>query len=238
MLWSIGKDCNVMLWLARKAFFGHVPFPLVHVDTGIKFPRCTRSATAASRSGSSTSWARTARRSRRRTRPCRPPPARRRARPLGLKNADRQARLQRPDRSASAATRRRPAPRSAIFSPRGEDSSWNFSDQPPEFWDQFKTDFPPGTHLRVHPLLHWTELDIWRYTKRENIPIVDLYFAKNGKRYRSLGDKDITFPIEHAATLDEIIDELETTKVPERAGRAMDHETEDAFERLRAAGYM
>ena len=69
--------------------------------------------------------------------------------------------------------------------------------------------------------------------------MIDLYFAKNGKRYRSLGDQDITIPIaSEAATLDEIIAELETTRVPERAGRAMDHESEDAFERLRAAGYM
>ena len=97
-----------------------------------------------------------------------------------------------------------------MFSPRGEQNTWNFRDQPPEFWDQFNTDFAPGTHLRVHPLLHWTEIDIWRYTKRENIPLVALYFAKNGKRYRSLGDKDITFPIDsNAATIDEIIDELE-----------------------------
>ena len=68
------------------------------------------------------------------------------------------------------------------------------------------TSFPEGTHVRVHPLLHWTEVDIWKYTKRENIPVIDLYFAKNGKRYRSLGDHDITSPIQsEAATLDEII---------------------------------
>jgi sulfate adenylyltransferase subunit 2 len=91
----------------------------------------------------------------------------------------------------------------------------------------------------VHPLLHWTEIDIWRYIRREQIPIVDLYFARDGKRYRSLGDQDITSPVAStAATIDEIIAELEGTKTPERAGRAMDRETEDAFERLRAAGYM
>jgi sulfate adenylyltransferase subunit 2 len=93
--------------------------------------------------------------------------------------------------------------------------------------------------LRVHPILHWTEIDIWRYIQRENIPIVDLYFSRNGKRYRSLGDRDITFPVESAAsTLDEIIAELKLTKIAERSGRAMDHESEDAFERLRADGYM
>ena len=98
---------------------------------------------------------------------------------------------------------------------------------------------PQGAHLRIHPLLHWTELDIWRYVQRENIPCVDLYFAKGGKRYRSLGDQDITFPIaSNASSVAEIIAELQGTRVPERAGRAMDHEAEDAFERLRADGYM
>jgi len=87
--------------------------------------------------------------------------------------------------------------------------------------------------------LHWTEIDIWRYVQREGIPTIDLYFSKNGKRYRSLGDKDITFPVgSTASTIDEIIDELKTTKIAERSGRAMDHESEDAFERLRADGYM
>ena len=91
----------------------------------------------------------------------------------------------------------------------------------------------------MHPLLGWTELDIWRYIERERIPIVDLYFAKDGRRYRSLGDKDITFPVAStAATLAEIIAELASTKVAERSGRAMDHESEDSFERLRSAGYM
>ena len=91
----------------------------------------------------------------------------------------------------------------------------------------------------MHPILQWTEADIWAYSRREGIPLISLYFAKHGKRYRSLGDMDITFPVaSNASSIDEIIEELEVTKVPERAGRAMDHESEDAFERLRAAGYM
>jgi sulfate adenylyltransferase subunit 2 len=93
--------------------------------------------------------------------------------------------------------------------------------------------------MRVFPLSNWTELDIWRYIAREQIPIVDLYYARNGKRYRSLGDQDITSPIESdAASIGEIIVELSQTRTSERAGRAMDHEREDAFERLRAQGYM
>ena len=112
-------------------------------------------------------------------------------------------------------------------------------DQPPEFWDQFNASPPPGAHLRIHPILHWTEADIWAYTKRENIPIIPLYLAHDGKRYRSLGDADITNPVaSKAATIDDILIELEQTKVPERSGRALDHETEDAFERLRVAGYL
>ena len=69
--------------------------------------------------------------------------------------------------------------------------------------------------------------------------MVPLYFARDGKRYRSLGEKNITFPVDSTAdTIDAIIAELEVTRTPERAGRSMDHEAEDAFERLRSDGYM
>ena len=79
--------------------------------------------------------------------------------------------------------------------------------------------------------ISWRADDSWSRVGYEVI--------RNGKRYRSLGDSDITFPVDsQAATIDEIIAELETTKTSERAGRAMDHEREDAFERLRATGYM
>ena len=63
------------------------------------------------------------------------------------------------------------------FSPRDKNNAWDVGDQPPEFWNQFKTDFAPGTHLRIHPLLDWTELNIWEYIKRESIPTVSLYNA-------------------------------------------------------------
>ena len=124
-------------------------------------------------------------------------------------------------------------------SPRNTSAEWDFKDQPPEFWDQFKTDFAPGTHLRIHPLLAWTELDVWRYIQREEIPVVELYFAKDGRRYRSLGCAPCTGSVASSATtVAEIIEELETTKISERSGRAQDQESEDAFERLRAGGYM
>lgn len=238
MLWSLGKDSNVMIWLARKAFFGHVPFPVMHVDTGKKFPEMYEF-----RDRYSKEWNLTFMRGEcppiEEIDPTLPPAARSAARKTeGLKRFlaanpfDGIFAGIRRDEEATRAKER-------VFSPRGEGGQWNFRDQPPEFWDQFNTDFPPGTHIRIHPLLHWTEVDIWLYTKRENIPVIDLYFAKDGKRYRSLGDKDITNPVaSQATTIDEIIEELRTTKIPERAGRAMDHEAEDAFERLRADGYM
>jgi sulfate adenylyltransferase subunit 2 len=91
----------------------------------------------------------------------------------------------------------------------------------------------------VHPLLHWTELDIWRYIRREQIPINELYFAKNGKRYRSLGCTTCCSPVvSNAATVDDIIHELETTKTSERAGRAQDKEDTYTMQKLRALGYM
>lgn len=238
ILWSLGKDSNVVLWLARKAFFGHVPFPVIHVDTGRKFPEMY-----AFRDRYAKEWGLRFIREEcppiEEVDPTLPPAARAAARKtLGLQNAIRKygfrgliAGIRRDEEALRAKER--------YFSPRGEDNSWNMKDQPPEFWNQYMTDFPPGTHVRVHPILHWTEVDIWRYTKREGIPVIDLYFSKDGKRYRSLGDMDITFPVPStASTLDEIITELEATRIPERAGRAMDHEAEDSFERLRAAGYM
>ena len=82
-------------------------------------------------------------------------------------------------------------------------------------------------------------MNVWEYIERENIPIVDLYYAKVGFRYRSLGCAPCTKPVpSQATTVAEIIEELRETKVSERSTRAQDQESEDAFERLRASGYM
>jgi sulfate adenylyltransferase subunit 2 len=238
LLWSLGKDSNVMIWIARKAFFGRVPFPALHVDTGKKFPEMY-----AFRDRYASEWNLDLKVEQcppvDAVDPSLPPAARSAARKTeGLKLALAKYGFD----GLIAGIRRDEEPTRAkerVFSPRGLEGGWDVREQPPEFWDHFNASPPSGAHLRVHPILHWTELDIWLYTKREDIPIIPLYLACNGRRYRSLGDADITFPVpSQAATIDDIIVELQATKVPERAGRAMDHETEDAFERLRTAGYL
>ena len=78
-----------------------------------------------------------------------------------------------------------------------------------------------------------------RYIRRENIPIPQMYFSRNGKRFRSLGCSPITHPIEsNASNIDEIIAELESTRVGERAGRAQDHYERNAMQKLRAKGFL
>jgi sulfate adenylyltransferase subunit 2 len=243
MLWSIGKDSSVLLWLARKAFFGFVPMPCVHVDTSYKIPEMiqfrdqkvrewnidlivgqNKAALAAGKTFPNGSLTRVE---------C-----------CGLLKKDAlQQVIEEKDYQAVIVGIRRDEEgtraKERYFSPRDKNFEWNFKDQPPELWDQFKTDFDPGTHIRIHPLLHWTELNVWEYIEREKIPIVDLYFAKDGFRYRSLGCAPCTKPVpSQATTVAEIIEELRETKVSERSTRAQDQESEDAFERLRASGYM
>jgi len=129
------------------------------------------------------------------------------------------------------------------FSPRDNRNTWEVNDQPPEFWNQYKTDFEKGTHIRIHPLLDWTELDIWEYIKKENIPTVSLYYDQGEKmRYRSLGCEPCTKKVQSTAkNVSEIITELKTGKfknIAERAGRDQDKEDNGGLEDLRKDGYM
>jgi len=237
-LWSVGKDSGVLLWLVKKAFFGRVPFPVILLDTGMELDEVY-----AFRDHMIREWNLDCI-----NHDCPPledmdadlPPATRAAmrKTEGLKSlladGDYKALLLgiRRDEQGLRAKER-------VFSPRHADGSWNFKDQPAEMWGHYGARLEEGAHMRVHPLLEWSELDIWRYIARENIPVCDLYFARDGRRYRSLGEKNITAPIEsNAANIAAIITELEATRTEERAGRAMDHESEEAFEVLRTAGYM
>jgi sulfate adenylyltransferase subunit 2 len=267
MLWSIGKDSTVLLWLARKAFFGHVPIPLVHIDTHYKIPEMieyrdrialdwnlnmiygeNRAALDAGQTFPDGNVDRIA--------CCRHLKSEALKRTLSgewpryrmnhtLKRYVPDDRNEpytgvivgvRADEEGSRSKER-------YFSPRDSGNSWDVGDQPPEFWNQFKTDFAPGTHVRIHPLLDWTELNIWEYIERENIPIVPLYFNQGeGIRYRSLGCGPCTNPIEsESRTIEEIIEELRNgslANVAERSGRAQDKEDGGGLETLRRDGYM
>ena len=238
MLWSLGKDSNVMVWIALKAFFGKIPFPVVHVDTKKKFKEMYEF-----REKYKKKWDLKLIKGRcppiHKVDPTLPPAARSAARKThGLNEIIKKhkfkgiiAGIRRDEQSTRAKER--------IFSPRRSDGHWDVKNQPPEFWDHSNFNYPNEVHIRIHPLLSWTELDIWNYIKKEGIPIVNLYFSKEGLRYRSLGDKDITKPVKSdAKNIDEVIDELRITKTSERSGRTMDYECEDIFERLRTQGYM
>ncbi|HEY3278333.1 MAG TPA: sulfate adenylyltransferase subunit CysD [Syntrophorhabdaceae bacterium] len=267
MLWSIGKDSTVLLWLARKAFFGHVPFPLIHIDTHYKIPemieyrdRLTREWKLQMIYGMNEDAL-----SRRQTFPdgqvdritcCRL--LKTEALKSTISGEGRRYRFDHEkgdyviDRNTDAFTGIIVGVRSdeegsrskeRYFSPRDKENLWDVGDQPPEFWSQFKTDFKPGTHVRIHPLLDWTELNIWEYIERERIPTVSLYYDQGeGKRYRSLGCYPCTYPIDsESRTIGEIILELKSGKlknVAERSGRAQDKDDGGGLETLRRDGYM
>lgn len=244
LLWSMGKDSTVLLWLIRKAFLGRVPFPVLHVDTGYKIPSMiafrdhiaklwdmelivgeNRKKLAAGQTypdGNAT-----------RVECC-----------SSLKKDALRALVTKHNFEALFVGIRRDEDgtraKERYFSPRNEDFEWDYEGQPLEVWDQFNADFTRGGHLRIHPLLHWTEINIWEYIDREQIPTMSLYFAGDGRtRYRSLGCAPCTFPIQSTATtVPEIIAELKISRVAERSTRAQDQECEAAFEELRKSGYM
>ncbi|MDR1051256.1 MAG: sulfate adenylyltransferase subunit 2 [Deltaproteobacteria bacterium] len=240
LLWSIGKDSTVLLWLAKKAFFGHCPFPFIHVDTSYKIPEMivyrdkvvadlglelivhqNKEALAAGMSPGNGRLV------------C--------CKALKTDALNSMTKTHGFDGLIVGVRRDEEGSRSKerVFSERNSSDEWDYTNQPPELWGQFKTDFPKGHHVRVHPLLQWSEIDIWRYIDAEKIPVIDLYFAKDGRRYRSLGCAPCTGRIRsEATTVPQIIEELSATTVSERAGRAQDQEDAYAMQKLRKDGYM
>lgn len=241
MLWSIGKDSTTLLWLCRKAFFGQIPFPVLHIDTGYKFKEIYEFREEyASKWGLKVIIGKNKEAIERGVGPteggklecCNE--LKTNALKQTIKQHDFKALLLgiRRDEHGIRAKER-------VFSPRDEEFQWNYKDQPPELWDQYKSRQEQEQHIRVHPLLEWTEVDIWEYIKRENIPITELYFAKDGKRYRSIGCETCCSAVDStASTIDEVIHELRTTDTSERAGRAQDKESDYIMQKLRSLGYM
>ena len=270
MLFSMGKDSMVMLTLARKAFWPDpVPFPLVMIDTRWKFQDMYRFR----------HWIE--------TRPdldvmvhVNPDAIRDDINPFDHGSAHHtdvtktQALKQildehrfdyvfggaRRDEEKSRAKER-------VFSVRSANHGWDPKNQRPELWNLYNTRLADGQSMRVFPLSNWTELDVWRYVERENIPVVPLYFSKtrpfverNGSlimvdddrfrlepdekihfepiRFRTLGCYPLTGGVRsNATTVADIISELEQSRVSERSSRVIDFDPGASMEQKKKEGY-
>ncbi len=241
LLWSMGKDSTSMVWIARKAFLGNIPFPVIHIDTARKFKEIYEFRDAYAKK-----WQ------------------------LNLLISENETALREgivsPEREKFACCNalktealKQTVARSGFkslllairhdehgirakerfFSPRDDSFAWQYETQPAEVWDLYQAGSAAGQHMRVHPLLNWTELDVWRYVQRERIPLVPLYFSRQNKRYRSIGCECCCRPVvSRARTVGQIVRELEHTREAERSGRAQDKEDLYTMQKLRSLGYM
>ena len=233
-LWSMGKDSTTMLALARKAFLGKVPFPVIHIDNSIDFPE-----TYKFRQDLAKRWKLDLMVVESEIKPdlvgaacCG------KNKPDTLKKVMNQygfdaliVSIRRDEHGIRSKER--------YMSPRDKNFKWDYKNQPAELWDDYASKLDAKGHVRVHPLLDWNEIDIWNYTKQERIPVNPLYFSRDGYRYRSLGCTHCTVPLKSGAKdTSGIIKELETTTDEERSGRSMDKEREYVMQKLRALGYL
>lgn len=181
MLYSVGKDSSVMVRLAQKAFYpGPFPFPLLHVDTGYKFPemiefrdRFCREIGATLIVERNEEWiAKGAHPSEMGTERC----------CSVLKTQGLLQALKKHGFDAAFGGARREEEKSRakerVFSIRDEFGQWDPKNQRPELWDLYNTRLNDGQTARVFPLSNWTEVDIWNYIRAEEIPVVPLYFAQ------------------------------------------------------------
>ncbi len=270
MLYSIGKDSSVMLHLVMKAFYpAKPPFPLMHIDTTWKFKemisfRDTRIKDLGldlivhiNEDGLKQGIGPFTHGSAVHTDVMKTESLKQALNKYGFDAAFGGARR---DEEKSRAKER-------IFSFRDSNHRWDPKNQRPEPWALYNGMKNKGESIRVFPLSNWTELDIWQYIARENIPIVPLYFAKERPvverdgmllmvdderfplgeneqpvmktvRFRTLGCYPLTGAIESsAATLPEIVQEMLLAKTSERQGRAIDKDGAGSMERKKKEGY-
>jgi sulfate adenylyltransferase subunit 2 len=233
-LWSMGKDSTTMLALARKAFLGKVPFPVIHIDNGIDFPE-----TYAFREYLTKKWNLDLIIAKSQIKPemsgfacCGANKTVALKKLMEERGFDALIVSIRRDEHGIRAKER-------YVSPRDRNFKWSYKDQPAELWNDYSSSLDSKGHVRVHPLLDWNELMIWEYIKKENIPINPLYYSRNGYRYRSLGCTHCSSPHKSTAkNINDIIKELKTTSIEERAGREQDKEKSYVMAKLRALGYM
>ena len=277
LLFSGGKDSCVVLRLAEKAFKmrrhgndfeGRLPFPLLHVDTGHNFPEVIEFRDRrVAEMGERLVVAHLDDSIQRGTiRLSHPLESRNGHQTVALLEAIEQHRYDvliggaRRDEEKARAKER-------IFSHRDGFGQWQPKEQRPELWSLFNTRIKPGEHFRAFPISNWTELDVWLYIARENIPLPGLYFAHERQvirrkgllvpltdvtpaeqgetvetarvRFRTVGDMTCTCPVESpAANAAEIVAETLTVTISERGATRMDDRTSEAsMERRKKEGY-
>jgi sulfate adenylyltransferase subunit 2 len=270
ILYSIGKDSSVLLRLALKAFYpGRIPFSFLHVDTTFKFPEMIEFRDRTARELGLRLVVHTNRAAvDSGTNPFR----------LGTWKCCAQLKTQALldalrahsfDAAIGGARREEEKSRAKerIYSFRDGFGQWEPKDQRPELWNLFNGRIDKGESMRIFPLSNWTELDIWQYIRREKIPVVPLYFAREREvvergatiipfypghtelgpgeqttriwcRMRSLGCTCCTGAIRSRAdTLDRIVDEVAAFRMSERQNRVIDHDQEGSMELKKREGY-
>ena len=270
MLYSIGKDSSVMLHLAMKAFYpAKPPFPFLHVDTTWKFREMIafRDKMAAdlgldllvhtNQDGVERGIGPFSHGSALHTDVMKTQALKQALDKYGFDAAFGGARR---DEEQSRAKER-------IFSFRSSNHRWDPKNQRPELWNLYNARVRKGESIRVFPLSNWTELDIWQYIRREQIPIVPLYFAANrpvverdgglimvdddrmellpgeqpmtkSVRFRTLGCYPLTAAVESTADdIEAIIEEMMLARTSERQGRVIDHDQAGSMERKKQEGY-
>ena len=269
LLYSVGKDSSCLVRLAQKAFYpGKIPFPLMHIDTGFKFKEMYEFRDSFTKEiGANLLIYRNEEAIDKNANPYDLGTQRccghlkTQALLDGLKKYDFDAAIggARRDEEKSRAKER-------VFSFRDKFGQWDPKNQRPELWSQYNGKIRKGESIRVFPLSNWTELDIWHYILKEQIPIVPLYFAKKRRvvvrgdnlipvdeaarvlsgetpqevmcRFRSLGCTPCTGAIRSSAqTLEAIVGEMMVTRTSERATRVIDHDSEGSMETKKREGY-
>ncbi len=269
MLYSVGKDSSVMVRLARKAFApGKMPFPLLHVDTGYKFEEMYAFRDEFVKSIGANLIVESNKEARAEganpfdlgTSKC---CALLKTKGLldALKNGKYDAAFggARRDEEKSRAKER-------VYSFRDKFGHWDPKNQRPELWNLYNGQHNKGEGIRVFPISNWTELDVWLYIYKEEIPIVPMYYAKKRPmvvrddqlipvegsmrlregekpemvscRFRTLGCSPCTGAVRSEAdTLEKVIEEIMTARQSERITRIIDHDRDGSMELKKREGY-
>ncbi|NMC63983.1 MAG: sulfate adenylyltransferase subunit CysD [SAR324 cluster bacterium] len=269
LLYSVGKDSSVLIRLAQKAFYpGKIPFPLLHVDTGFKFKEMYEFRDKITKEIGAELLVYTNEEAKEQG-----------ANPFDLgtqrccallKTEALLQALKKGGFDAAIGGARRDEERSRakerVFSFRDEFGQWDPKNQRPELWNLFNSKIHKGESIRVFPLSNWTELEVWQYIEREEIPIVPLYYAANRQmvvrgaqlipleslsglfagekaetvmcRFRTLGCTHCTGAIRSEAdTISKIIQEMMMVRTSERSTRIIDHDTDGSMELKKREGY-